>query len=148
INLYHSMMDKEGTDGEHVLDGASSALINKVDAMLQKLEKDIDDVHAMIGDKRQVLDRIKNDDKMIQSKGGVDALSEDELGEDCRERGMLGLHSVEEMRQQIIVADSYNGVGFCRKTIARMTEKEGTDIMKTYKPAHEETNDSTIPDAL
>nr|GEX89905.1 mitochondrial proton/calcium exchanger protein-like [Tanacetum cinerariifolium] len=104
INLYHSMMDKEGTDGEHVLDGASSALINRVDAMLQKLEKDIDDVHAMIGDKRRVLDRIKNDDKMVQSKGGVDALSEDKLGEDCRERGMLGLRSVEEMRQQVISA--------------------------------------------
>ncbi|GKA53395.1 DENN (AEX-3) domain-containing protein [Tanacetum coccineum] len=44
---------------------------------------------------------IKNDDKMIQSKGGVDARSEDELGEDCRERGMLGLRSVEEMHQQL-----------------------------------------------
>ncbi|PWA59426.1 LETM1-like protein [Artemisia annua] len=77
INLYHSMMDKEGTDGEqdimkaykaaheeiddstdeHVPDGASSALINRVDAMLQKLEKDIDDVDAKIGDKWRVLDR-------------------------------------------------------------------------------------------
>ncbi|GKC97289.1 RAP domain-containing protein, chloroplastic [Tanacetum coccineum] len=38
---------------------------------------------------------------MIQSKGGVDARSEDELGEDCRERGMLGLRSVEEMHQQL-----------------------------------------------
>ncbi|GJV42522.1 mitochondrial proton/calcium exchanger protein-like protein [Tanacetum coccineum] len=44
---------------------------------------------------------IKNDDKMIQSKGGVDARYEDELGEDCRERGMLGLRSVEEMHQQL-----------------------------------------------
>ncbi|PWA61523.1 hypothetical protein CTI12_AA369040 [Artemisia annua] len=47
------------------------------------------------------ISRIKNDDKMIQSKGGVDALSEDELRETCRERGMLGLRSVEEMRQQV-----------------------------------------------
>lgn len=45
--------------------------------------------------------RIKNDDMMIQKEGGVDALSEDELREDCRERGMLGLRSVEEMRQQV-----------------------------------------------
>ncbi|GKA53396.1 mitochondrial proton/calcium exchanger protein-like protein [Tanacetum coccineum] len=50
---------------------------------------------------RKRLQWIKNDDKMIQSEGGVDALSEDELREDCRERGMLGLRSVEEMRQQL-----------------------------------------------
>ncbi|GJU08802.1 DNA-directed DNA polymerase [Tanacetum coccineum] len=46
---------------------------------------------------RKRLQWIQNDDKMIQSKGGVDAHSEDELHEDCRERGMLGLRSVEEM---------------------------------------------------
>ncbi|KAL8214191.1 hypothetical protein R6Q57_003640 [Mikania cordata] len=73
INLYHSMMDKEGTDtvkaykaaheendnstDEHVADGVSSALINRVDAMLQKLEKEIDDVDAKIGDRWRVLDR-------------------------------------------------------------------------------------------
>nr|XP_043610022.1 mitochondrial proton/calcium exchanger protein-like [Erigeron canadensis] len=74
INLYHSMVDKEGTDGaqdirkayraaheepadEHVADEVSSALINRVDAMLQKLEKEIDDVDAKIGDRWRVLDR-------------------------------------------------------------------------------------------
>ncbi|KAI7735203.1 hypothetical protein M8C21_030495 [Ambrosia artemisiifolia] len=73
INLYHRMMDKEGTDivkaykaaheetdnstDEHVADGVSSALINRVDAMLQKLEKEIDDVDAKIGDRWRVLDR-------------------------------------------------------------------------------------------
>lgn len=31
----------------------------------------------------------------------MDSLSEAELREDCRERGMLGLVSVEEMRQQV-----------------------------------------------
>lgn len=50
---------------------------------------------------RKRLQWIKNDDKMIQAEGGVDALSEDELREDCRERGMLGLLSVDEMRQQL-----------------------------------------------
>ncbi|XP_076880999.1 uncharacterized protein LOC143528994 [Bidens hawaiensis] len=50
---------------------------------------------------RKRLQWIKNDDMMIQKEGGVDALSEDELREDCRERGMLGLRSVEEMRQQL-----------------------------------------------
>lgn len=44
--------------------------------------------------------RIKKDDKLIQAEG-VESLSEDELREDCRERGMLGFHSVEEMRQQV-----------------------------------------------
>jgi len=43
---------------------------------------------------------IKEDDKLIQEEG-VDSLSEAELREDCRERGMLGLRSVEEMRQQL-----------------------------------------------
>ncbi|XP_061365725.1 uncharacterized protein LOC133309002 [Gastrolobium bilobum] len=49
---------------------------------------------------RKRLQRIKEDDKLIQSEG-VDSLSEAELREDCRERGMLGLLSVEEMRQQL-----------------------------------------------
>ncbi|KAK8556487.1 hypothetical protein V6N12_002888 [Hibiscus sabdariffa] len=46
------------------------------------------------------LQRIKNDDKLIQAEG-VDSLSEAELREDCRERRMLGTLSVEEMRQQL-----------------------------------------------
>lgn len=49
---------------------------------------------------RKRLQRIKNDDRLIQAEG-VESLSEAELREDCRERGMLGLLSVEEMRQQL-----------------------------------------------
>ncbi|CAJ1938342.1 unnamed protein product [Sphenostylis stenocarpa] len=49
---------------------------------------------------RKHLRRIKEDDKLIQAEG-VDSLSEAELREDCRERGMLGLFSVKEMRQQL-----------------------------------------------
>ncbi|CAL5214285.1 unnamed protein product [Lathyrus oleraceus] len=49
---------------------------------------------------RKRLQSIKEDDKLIQEEG-VDSLSEAELREDCRERGMLGLLSVEEMRQQL-----------------------------------------------
>ncbi|KAL1327946.1 hypothetical protein HN51_037926 [Arachis hypogaea] len=49
---------------------------------------------------RKRLQRIKEDDRLIQAEG-VDSLSEAELREDCRERGMLGLLSVEEMRQQL-----------------------------------------------
>lgn len=49
---------------------------------------------------RQKLKRIKNDDKLIQAEG-VESLTEDELREDCRERGMLGELSVEEMRKEL-----------------------------------------------
>lgn len=49
---------------------------------------------------RKRLQKIKNDDKMIQAEG-VESLSEDELRQACRERGLLGLLSVEEMRQQL-----------------------------------------------
>ncbi|XP_044466664.1 mitochondrial proton/calcium exchanger protein-like [Mangifera indica] len=49
---------------------------------------------------RKRLQWIKNDDMLIKAEG-VESLSEAELREDCRERGMLGLLSVEEMRQQL-----------------------------------------------
>ncbi|KAG8375866.1 hypothetical protein BUALT_Bualt09G0003600 [Buddleja alternifolia] len=49
---------------------------------------------------RKRLQSIKNDDKLIQAEG-VESLSEAELREDCRERGMLGVLSVDEMRQQL-----------------------------------------------
>ncbi|CAA3015294.1 LETM1 and EF-hand domain-containing 1, mitochondrial [Olea europaea subsp. europaea] len=49
---------------------------------------------------RKRLQRIMNDDILIQSEG-LESLSEAELREECRERGMLGLLSVEEMRQQL-----------------------------------------------
>ncbi|GAB4825779.1 hypothetical protein Ancab_008655 [Ancistrocladus abbreviatus] len=49
---------------------------------------------------RKRLQKIKEDDKLIQVEG-VESLSEAELRADCRERGMLGLVSVEEMRQQL-----------------------------------------------
>jgi hypothetical protein len=44
--------------------------------------------------------RIKADDRLIEAEG-VESLSEAELREECRERGMLGDLSVEEMRQQV-----------------------------------------------
>ncbi|CAL5363049.1 unnamed protein product [Camellia sinensis] len=77
IELYNSLVEKEGTEGEEeakkayraaredsdhapeeaVRDKVSSALINRVDAMLQNLEKEIDDVDAKIGDRWRLLDR-------------------------------------------------------------------------------------------
>ncbi|KAG5549482.1 hypothetical protein RHGRI_014723 [Rhododendron griersonianum] len=46
------------------------------------------------------ISRIKDDDKMILAEG-VDSLSEQVLRQACRDRGLLGLRSVEEMRQQL-----------------------------------------------
>ncbi|XP_020584619.1 LETM1 and EF-hand domain-containing protein 1, mitochondrial-like [Phalaenopsis equestris] len=77
IELYNTLLDKEGTEGEEEAkkaykaareksdqaaeiaagDKISSALINRVDAMLQKLEMEIDDVDAKIGDRWILLDR-------------------------------------------------------------------------------------------
>ncbi|XP_039133456.1 mitochondrial proton/calcium exchanger protein-like [Dioscorea cayenensis subsp. rotundata] len=77
IELYNTMLEKEGTDGEEEAkkayraareesdhaaevaagDKVSSALVDRVDAMLQELEKEIDDVDAKIGDRWQLLDR-------------------------------------------------------------------------------------------
>uniref|UniRef100_A0A0D9W6Q1 Mitochondrial proton/calcium exchanger protein n=1 Tax=Leersia perrieri TaxID=77586 RepID=A0A0D9W6Q1_9ORYZ len=76
IELYNTMLEKEGTEGEeearrayraareesdHAAEVAagekvSSALIERVDAMLQKLEKEIDNVDAQIGNRWQLLD--------------------------------------------------------------------------------------------
>ncbi|KAK7394631.1 hypothetical protein VNO78_15164 [Psophocarpus tetragonolobus] len=49
---------------------------------------------------RKRLQEIKNDDKMIQVEG-LESLSEAELRQACRDRGLLGLLSEEEMRQQL-----------------------------------------------
>ncbi|XP_056688855.1 uncharacterized protein [Spinacia oleracea] len=75
-DIYNTMVEKEGTDGEadslkaykaareesdqtaevDVGDEVSSALVDRVDVMLQKLEKEIDDVDAKISDRWQLLD--------------------------------------------------------------------------------------------
>ncbi|KAK9673526.1 hypothetical protein RND81_12G173100 [Saponaria officinalis] len=49
---------------------------------------------------RNKLRKIKDDDRMIQAEG-IESLSEEELRQACRDRGLLGLLSVEEMRQQL-----------------------------------------------
>lgn len=50
---------------------------------------------------RKRLQEIKKDDKLIKAEG-VESLSEAELRQACRERGMLQLGSVEEMREQLV----------------------------------------------
>ncbi|OMO82606.1 hypothetical protein COLO4_22911 [Corchorus olitorius] len=49
--------DSDRTAEKAISDKVSSALIERVDAMLQKLEKEIDDVDAKIGDRWRLLDR-------------------------------------------------------------------------------------------
>ncbi|KAH7447953.1 hypothetical protein KP509_01G129300 [Ceratopteris richardii] len=49
---------------------------------------------------RSKLSWIKMDDRLIKEEG-IETLSEQELRAACRERGMLGLLSVEQMRQQL-----------------------------------------------
>ncbi|XP_074332132.1 uncharacterized protein LOC141668963 [Apium graveolens] len=49
---------------------------------------------------RNSLQKIKSDDRMIQAEG-LDSLSEEELRQACRDRGLLGLRSVDEMREQM-----------------------------------------------
>ncbi|KAB2067428.1 hypothetical protein ES319_A09G225300v1 [Gossypium barbadense] len=46
------------------------------------------------------ISRIKKDDKLIPGEG-MESLSEAELRQGCREQGMLGVLSVEEIRQQL-----------------------------------------------
>lgn len=81
IELYNQMVEKEGTEGaeearkafyhatkaaqpedeekdeKSPADHVSSALIERVDAMLHKLEKELDDVDLKIGDRWRILDR-------------------------------------------------------------------------------------------
>ncbi|KAK9154428.1 hypothetical protein Sjap_001908 [Stephania japonica] len=80
IELYNRLVEKEDTKGEAEAkkayraareevnqasekaegDKVSSALIDRVDAVLQKLEKEIDNVDAKIGDRWRILDRYIN----------------------------------------------------------------------------------------
>ncbi|KAL7128013.1 hypothetical protein ABFS83_14G287900 [Erythranthe nasuta] len=102
IKLYNSMVDKDGTDGEveamkaykaahdESEDGAevperhvvSSALIDKVDAMLQNLEKEIDDVDAKIGDQWRILDRDYDGKVTPEEVAAAAAYLKDTLGKE------------------------------------------------------------------
>ncbi|KAH6786593.1 LETM1-like protein [Perilla frutescens var. hirtella] len=101
IELYNSMVDRDGTDGEvdamkaykaardESEDGAevpehkvSSALVDKVEAMLQKLEKEIDDVDAKIGDQWRILDRDYDGKVTPEEVASAATYLKDTLGKD------------------------------------------------------------------
>ncbi|MED6130997.1 hypothetical protein PIB30_005951 [Stylosanthes scabra] len=103
---------------------------------------------------RKRLQRIKEDDRLIQAEG-VDSLSEAELREDCRERGMLGLLSVEEMRQQLrdwldlslnhsvpssllILSRAFTVSGKLKPEEAEEEEREGVEQARKDINTHEE----------
>ncbi|WJZ91483.1 hypothetical protein VitviT2T_010550 [Vitis vinifera] len=102
IELYNHMVEKEGTEDEEeareayraarkdsdhavemaVADKASSALIDRVDAMLQKLEKEIDDVDAKIGDRWRLLDRDYDGKVTPEEVASATMYLKDTLGKD------------------------------------------------------------------
>ncbi|RCV07229.1 hypothetical protein SETIT_1G227400v2 [Setaria italica] len=102
IELYNSMLEKEGTEGkeeakrayiaaseesDHHAEAAaeekvSSALIEKVDAMLQKLEKEIDDVDAQIGNRWQLLDRDHDGKVTAEEVAAAAAYLKDTIGKE------------------------------------------------------------------
>uniref|UniRef100_A0ACD5YVV5 Uncharacterized protein n=2 Tax=Avena sativa TaxID=4498 RepID=A0ACD5YVV5_AVESA len=102
IGLYNSMLEKEGTEGEEEAKKAymaareesddadevaaeekvSSALIEKVDAMLQGLEKEIDDVDAQIGNRWQLLDRDHDGKVTPEEVAGAAAYLKDTIGKE------------------------------------------------------------------
>lgn len=102
IELYNSMVDKEGTDEVEAMkaykaareesdqasdlavhdDEVSSALVDRVDAMLQKLEKEIDDVDAKIGDRWRLLDRDYDGKVTPEEVAAAATYLKDTLGKD------------------------------------------------------------------
>ncbi|CAM0904011.1 unnamed protein product [Alopecurus aequalis] len=103
IELYNTMREKEGTEDEEearrayrvareesdhaaeVVAGekVSSALIEKVDAMLQKLEKEIDDVDARIGNRWQLLDRDRDGKVTPEEVAAAADYLKDTIGKDA-----------------------------------------------------------------
>ncbi|KAM7280554.1 hypothetical protein ACFE04_007688 [Oxalis oulophora] len=100
IEFYNSIVDKEGIDGEKDAlkaykaaltendqtaeetesNEVSSALVERVDAMLQNLEKEIDDVDAKIGDGWRLLDRDYDGKVTPEEMAGAATYLKDALG--------------------------------------------------------------------
>ncbi|PPD90698.1 hypothetical protein GOBAR_DD12357 [Gossypium barbadense] len=86
IELYNSMVDKKGTDGEKDAIKAYRLQERKltilVNAMLQNLEKEIDDVDAKIGDRWRVLDRDHDGEITPEEVAGAAQNLKDTLGKE------------------------------------------------------------------
>ncbi|XP_075660279.1 uncharacterized protein LOC142630203 [Castanea sativa] len=105
IELYNSMVEKETTDGEkdvmkayraaaaareesdnanEVAEGeeVSSALIERVDVMLQNLEQEIDDVDAKIGDRWRLPDRDYDGKVTLEEVASAAMYLKDTLGKE------------------------------------------------------------------
>lgn len=102
IDLYNTLLEKEGTEGEEDAkraykaarvggedadeedagDKVSAALVDRVDAMLQELEKEIDDVDAKIGDRWQLLDRDHDGKVTPEEVAAAAAYLKDHIGKE------------------------------------------------------------------
>lgn len=99
IALYNEMVDKEGTDGalearkayqaahedrEHKASDSkiSAGLVDRIDAMLQKLEKELDDVDAKIGDRWKLLDRDSDGKVTPEELAAAAMFLKDSLGQE------------------------------------------------------------------
>ncbi|KAI5075404.1 hypothetical protein GOP47_0009480 [Adiantum capillus-veneris] len=99
IALYNEMVKKEGKEGEAEARKAyqaahedrerstaearvSTALVERVDAMLQKLEKEIDDVDAEIGDRLKLLDRDRDGKVTAEELAAAAMYLKDTLGQE------------------------------------------------------------------
>lgn len=99
IALYNEMVEKEGKEGEAEARKAyqaahedrersaseakvSSALVDKIDAMLQNLEKEIDDVDAKIGDRWKLLDRDSDGKVTAEELAAAAMYLKDSLGQE------------------------------------------------------------------
>ncbi|OWM72290.1 mitochondrial proton/calcium exchanger protein [Punica granatum] len=141
IDLYNNMLEKEGMEGEEeakkaykaaredsdqaaemaVGDKVSSALINRVDAMLQKLEKEIDDVDAKIGDRWRLLDKDYDGKVTPEEVASAAMYLKDTLGKEGIQELISNLSK--DIEGRILVEDIVR--------IGSQTEEEDTAEAKT-----------------
>ncbi|KAG9446931.1 hypothetical protein H6P81_013059 [Aristolochia fimbriata] len=124
IELYNNVVGKEGTDveeakkafkaaqeetdrvAEAMRNKVSEALMNKVDIVLQKLEKEIDDVDAKIGNRWQLLDR-DNDGKVTPEEVAAAAMYlKNAIGQGVLE--LVSNHLLKDHEGKILVEDIVN----------------------------------------
>ncbi|PKI45121.1 hypothetical protein CRG98_034505 [Punica granatum] len=135
------MLEKEGMEGEEeakkaykaaredsdqaaemaVGDKVSSALINRVDAMLQKLEKEIDDVDAKIGDRWRLLDKDYDGKVTPEEVASAAMYLKDTLGKEGIQELISNLSK--DIEGRILVEDIVR--------IGSQTEEEDTAEAKT-----------------
>ncbi|KAM7278802.1 hypothetical protein ACFE04_005936 [Oxalis oulophora] len=136
IEFYNSIVDKEGIDGEKDAlkaykaaltendqtaeetesNEVSSALVERVDAMLQNLEKEIDDVDAKIGDGWRLLDRDYDGKVTPEEMEGGRPRTYQQSAQRCRSGIQLLFSDIKLINGKILVED-----------IVKLSRKEDQD---------------------